>query len=872
MRLNLQESRIIKPDTGVKEVHIDLPYKFIPREYQEGLLYSIDAGYKRAFCVWHRRAGKDKTAINLMITQACQVVGVYYYFFPTYNQGKKIIWDGMDKDGFKFLDHFPPQMIASKNSQEMKIVMANGSIFQIIGSENFDNVMGSNPRGCIFSEYSLQNPKAFDFIRPILVQNEGWAVFILCVAQDTLVITENGLERIGNTKYPQGFTKINKDVFGLNNSFHKATDYYNGGEQETLTITTSRGYELTGTPKHPIWTGEKWIKLRDLNIGDTVPIQRNQQVWGNNTTIDGWDKPPLRQGSIRPRYIFKITERIMYILGLILAEGCWNKSSVFITTKYDQRIHDTITRFGFVKYDEFHYGFCSNELASFIEWFGMKKGAKNKNIPDRLLSMPKKLIANFLRGYFDGDGSSNKRDGSIHCDSVSEQLIKDLQVLLLNFGIISTRRKYTTKPTKKVKVSSVVWRLEVYNYSAYLFYKQIGFKLYRKQKNIGKLTEVAKEWYPDCVQINKELIIKYIKNMNVGYIKRNNFIRYRTLKRLLKRKKDNKIQKIVDDNFLYDKIVSIEKGRAHVYDYVIPDTHSFFCNGFIGHNTPRGMNHAWELYNSARKNQDIWYTEVLTINDTKAVSEEAIQEERDSGMPEDVVQQEFFCSWAASQAHQFIRFDSTTKAKNRTLDERTYRHMPIIIGVDVARFGGDRSVISVRQGLKIHELKSYPNFDTIEFAREVIQTKREWEADYIFVDVVGLGAGVVDYIRDVGYSVIEVNAGEKAEDSFKYFNKRVEMWDRMRQWLKNADIPNDPELIADLTNPEYKIVKDQQLKLETKEEMSKRGVPSPDKGDAIAHTFYEEVAMDFNDDYDDIEYEAFKKSKNRQQMVDETGY
>src|SRR5512145_2136629 len=84
-----------------------LPYHFYPRDYQGEFLRAMAHGYRRAILVWHRRAGKDKTIINYLVTQAYQHVGTYFYFFPTYSQGRKIIWDGMDKDGFKFLDHIP---------------------------------------------------------------------------------------------------------------------------------------------------------------------------------------------------------------------------------------------------------------------------------------------------------------------------------------------------------------------------------------------------------------------------------------------------------------------------------------------------------------------------------------------------------------------------------------------------------------------------------------------------------------------------------------------------------------------------------------------------------------------------------------------
>lgn len=97
---------------------------------------------------------------------------------PTYSQAKKVIWDASTNDGFRILDFIPEQVIAQKNQQEMKIRFTNGSLFQLIGSDNIDSLMGTNPKICVFSEYALQTPDAWDFIRPILKINGGTAIFI----------------------------------------------------------------------------------------------------------------------------------------------------------------------------------------------------------------------------------------------------------------------------------------------------------------------------------------------------------------------------------------------------------------------------------------------------------------------------------------------------------------------------------------------------------------------------------------------------------------------------------------------------------------------------------------------------------------------
>jgi hypothetical protein len=158
-------------------MEITIPYEFKPRPYQLELFKALDSGYKRACVVYHRRAGKDKSLFNLLIKKAFERKGVYYYLFPEFAQGRRVIWDGVDGSGFKFLDHIPEPLIQRKNSTDMKIELVNGSVIQVIGTDKFDKVRGSNPVGCVFSEFAFQNPKAWHIIRPILAENNGWACF-----------------------------------------------------------------------------------------------------------------------------------------------------------------------------------------------------------------------------------------------------------------------------------------------------------------------------------------------------------------------------------------------------------------------------------------------------------------------------------------------------------------------------------------------------------------------------------------------------------------------------------------------------------------------------------------------------------------------
>lgn len=166
---------------GVREEKSNYVYldKFSPRPYQTPIIDAVEnMGYRRVLAILPRRAGKDLTAFNLCIRECIRKPCVIYYIFPTYSQAKKVIWDSVTNSGDRILDYVPTPLVDSMNSQEMKIRFKNGSLLQLVGSDNFDSLMGTNPQGIVFSEYALQDPRAYQYIRPILAANNGWAVFI----------------------------------------------------------------------------------------------------------------------------------------------------------------------------------------------------------------------------------------------------------------------------------------------------------------------------------------------------------------------------------------------------------------------------------------------------------------------------------------------------------------------------------------------------------------------------------------------------------------------------------------------------------------------------------------------------------------------
>lgn len=178
---------------------------------------------------------------------------------------------------------------------------------------------------------------------------------------------------------------------------------------------------------------------------------------------------------------------------------------------------------------------------------------------------------------------------------------------------------------------------------------------------------------------------------------------------------------------------------------------------------------------------------------------------------------------------------------------------PKVLGVDPARFGNDRTAFVMRQGRAIHFIDTLKKSSTTEIVGQVNHWMRHYWFDAVFVDVIGIGAGVYDMLAEEwGSRIIEVNSAEQARDSIQYQNKRIEMWVAMRDWFKesNVVVPYHKDLMVDLTAPQYFFNTRGQMALEKKEDMKKRGVKSPDIGDALALTFSEDVGYYKNELFD----------------------
>ena len=272
---------------------------------------------------------------------------------------------------------------------------------------------------------------------------------------------------------------------------------------------------------------------------------------------------------------------------------------------------------------------------------------------------------------------------------------------------------------------------------------------------------------------------------------------------------------------------------------------------------PRAM---WFCYGNPTKNtgkfRDIfandvrWVTHQIDSRSCKMTNKKEIAEQiAEYGEDSDFCRVRIKGQFPRAGSMQFISSEVCDTCMLWEAPYESFFQIPIILGVDVARFGEDKSVICIRQGRKVIELRRYRDLDTMQLAAKVVTAIKEFGPVGVFVDGIGIGAGVVDRLRMLGHDIIEVNAGVKADDDATYYNKRIEMWDRMRIQMKEGmDIPNDADLRNAMIGIEYGFNDKEQMRLERKQDMKKRGLDSPDDADAIALTFAE-IMGDYTQQY-----------------------
>ncbi|RKY57589.1 MAG: DNA mismatch repair protein MutS [Candidatus Latescibacterota bacterium] len=439
-----------------------------------------------------------------------------------------------------------------------------------------------------------------------------------CVAGDTLVFTDKGLLPIAELM-PDGapvgeFSEVSFRVKGPNGVAH-ASHFYRGGRKATVKLTTRMGYSLEGTPEHRVWVrnpdgSEGWKRLGEVSEGDVVAIERRIDLWGDETTVDILPAEGVRDARKRYKLPRKLDEDLAYVLGLLVGDGTLTyRNSVYLCTG-DPFIAEEFKRivrklFGYevkCKANGVDYFITSRQIRVFLENLGLGYvRAHEKSVPKSVMRAPKHIVKAFLQGLFDTDGFVENRYGNVRLSTSSPRLAKEVQLLLLNLGIIASLhvKKTSARPS---------YRLSIDGEDAIAFHRTVGFRLPRKRKrmdlasdkrmpNVGGipyLEGVLKEVQRRIVAVkDKPVALKRNKSVNsifYTYIPNGRNISYDKLDELITYCRQNgidcpELEALSSRRYFYDRVAKVEQGEAEVYDLSVPGDHAYVADGFVSHNS-----------------------------------------------------------------------------------------------------------------------------------------------------------------------------------------------------------------------------------------------------------------------------------------------
>lgn len=443
-----------------------------------------------------------------------------------------------------------------------------------------------------------------------------------CIKGDSLIYTDEGIKEIGeffdykndgcethyNTKVSlvNRYGDVEKTKLGLYN-----------GKQNCITITTDDGFSLTGTEIHKVLiintNGDIMFKpLKQIQNGDYVLINRKNNLWGGNTDIDVsirlnkyllfCSKQESSHLNIRKLPV-QLNEDIAKVFGYLIGDGCMTlERSIIFTNIGDELLENykviMFKYFGVTeikRVNKYDYKINDKYLRKYLEFQGFSYvDAKQKEIPKCILSSPQNIMSSFLLGLFDTDGTVD--DKVVSLSTVSYKLAKQVQFILLNYGIISRFKK-----TKTNQGLRYCYKIIISGNDVCLFKSHIGFELKYKQKRLIRLCDKIHNTNKDIIPFQNNTVKKLLDNscLNSVEIKPfyhiihgDNNLSYSKLCKLLSLNsidkssiEYNKLIQLYNLNYYYSRVTDVNHSYEDVYDFHLAETHSFISNGLISHNT-----------------------------------------------------------------------------------------------------------------------------------------------------------------------------------------------------------------------------------------------------------------------------------------------
>jgi intein/homing endonuclease len=462
-----------------------------------------------------------------------------------------------------------------------------------------------------------------------------------CVSTKTYIPTDKGLKKLiefipdnpkDDTFYPYSG---DCQLLTVNGPVKPDAIYY-CGVKDGFKIRTQKGYEIAGLPHHPLYapvdSSFEYRRLDSFKIGDYVCINRNSLFTKDFFKISYTKDSVHTKPYTVPGYL---TEDLAELLGFYISEGHSPGPYGFVITQHDPVTHKRIREllfniFGYAQ-NEDNTDFNkeikvnSTEILNFFKCLGVNILAKSGDqiVPEAIFKSPASVISAFLKGYFEGDGSAEKSNKIVSCSSKSKELINQLQLLLLNFGVTCRRKIKMVKVKEDRRPYHILYFC---GKDVQVFRDKIGFSSDRKNVVTQGICNKKRNTNRDIIPIGKEIIRQAVRDITEhlkslpehrgfsvkgsGWKGVAGYHLKRMLEEIIYKKKRltyellnifiDKIQElnltdvvgnydvlidIQEKNFFFDEIVSIESVKDTFADFHVPGEHNFTGNGFVNHNT-----------------------------------------------------------------------------------------------------------------------------------------------------------------------------------------------------------------------------------------------------------------------------------------------
>ncbi|WP_242527137.1 LAGLIDADG family homing endonuclease [Ktedonosporobacter rubrisoli] len=479
------------------------------------------------------------------------------------------------------------------------------------------------------------DPRAYRFDGELNIANRGIMEFVemlKCQSGNSLVFTQNGIRRLDSfaqPEHPVGESRELSVLLASSTGVETATHLYRSGLSKTKRLTTRRGFVQEGTPEHRTQVVNEdgvlvWKRFDELQNGDWLVLQKGQNLWGQDVTF-AWQpvRPKLASRIQAPE---KMTLELARWLGYLTAEGDIQANGTIRFANVEEELRED-----YVKLTQLLFGITprcyegvvqmnSVALADFLKYLGFETGAYNKEIPWSVLQSSRESVLEFLAGYFAGDGTVNLH-GRLSWTTASETLARQLQIVMLNLGVVS-RRVITRSRSAPNKQKSEYWTVTASGADADQLAAQMRLLPQRKLLEYERVTLKEKRagradlipsttgyWVAISDELQRMTIAKAqagggyhsVDHVGARQVLGEDYINLHMLRagtntctREMANKVLNKLEgwvetppglnALLNASQFYDQVVEIEDGEAECWDLHVPGSNTFIANGFVSHN------------------------------------------------------------------------------------------------------------------------------------------------------------------------------------------------------------------------------------------------------------------------------------------------